>query len=249
MPEAMAISFTGAAHAAKSAESANWIQRLNSTNGQVTNGYGANLPLSASEVQYVRPTKLTTWSHSQWCDAILRAPGCYRRFYITKVQHMKDFHNSKVHHEFLRLTLSNGTPQTDSYLFVERMTDGDQVTVGWTPGDKSHRYSGSDLLYTITVPQAGIPITELAEPLRKAHKDLGGYFFIERNCYGFAIRVYDDLLEAAKKLYPAEKDAMERAEQYHKYRSEFGGVLTSGVGTTPLFCVRGQLLMINLVVS
>jgi hypothetical protein len=219
-----------AAHAAGSVQSANGIHY---TSGRNTPGQA--MPLSTSELQYLRPTKLTTWSHSQWCDAILRTPGRYKDFYITKVQHMKDFHNSKVHHEFLRLTISDGTPQTDTYLFVERMTDRDQVSAGWAWDDPNHTFSRPDLLYTIIVPQPGIPITELAKPLRNAHEALGGYFLVERNCYGFAVRVYDDLLEAAKKLYPAQKDAMERAEQYHEYRGVYGEVLSSGVGTTPLF--------------
>lgn len=199
------------------------------------------MPLSASELQYLRPTTLTTWSHSQWCDAVLNTPGRYDGWYITKVEHMKDFHNSDVFHEFLRLTISGGTPHTETYLFVERMTNGDEVTAGWTWAKPSPSrgvsFSRPDLLYTITVPRPGIPITELAEPLRRAHKDLGSYVFIGRNCYTFARMVYDDLLDAARGLYPAQRDTIERAEQYHEHRAIFAG-LVLGVSITPLFWVR-----------
>jgi hypothetical protein len=204
-------------------------------------------PLSESELQYLRPTKETTWSHSQWCDAILRRPSRYGKVYITKVEHMKDFHNSDVFHEFLRLTIIDCNPQIcntlrdrtrqktdDTYLFVERMQPGDQVVAGWTaPGsDKTRSFSRADLLYSITVPWPGVPITMLAEPLRKANKALGGYLFIGRNCYTFARMVYDDLLAAAKELYPAQRDTMECAELYHEHRAVFGELFVWGVGIT-----------------
>ena len=206
----------------------------------------------ACDHRYLRPTTLTTWSHSEWCDGILNDRRGYDGWYITKVEHMKDFHNSGVFHEFLRLTIRGGAPRTESYLFVERMTHGDEVTAGWTWATpqpaRGLSFSRADLLYTITVPRPGIPIAELAEPLRRAHNSLGSYVFINRNCYTFARMVYDDLLEAGKRLYPAQKDSMERAEQYHEHRAIFGG-LVLGVSITPLFRTRGSLLTNKLVVS
>lgn len=210
------------------------------------------MPLSPVDLQYLRPATLTTWSHSQWCDAILNNPRGYDGWYITRVQHMKDFHNSSVFHEFLRLTITGGTPQTESYLFVERMTNGDEVTVGWTWAEpqpaRGLSFSRADLLYTITMPRPGIPVTELAEPMRRAHNALGGYLCVGRNCYTFARMVYDDLLEAGKRLYPDQRDTMERAEQYHEHRAIFAG-LVLGVSITPLLSDEGSLLTNKLVVS
>jgi hypothetical protein len=89
----------------------------------------------------------------------------------------------------------------------------------------------------------GIPITRLAEPVKKAHKALGGYLPLGRNCYTFARMVYD----AAKELYPAQRDTMERAERYHMYRAVYGEIFTCGVGTTTYIIVLGEgsLLMNN----
>ncbi|KAI0172688.1 hypothetical protein GGR52DRAFT_572511 [Hypoxylon sp. FL1284] len=68
-----------------------------------------------------------------WSDAVLQHEDSLSDWVVTKLEHRKNFHFSAVMHEFLKCTVQQlgQTSQEERHIFVERMADKDEVTVGW----------------------------------------------------------------------------------------------------------------------
>ncbi|KAL4935263.1 hypothetical protein BDV06DRAFT_228989 [Aspergillus oleicola] len=98
----------------------------------------------SSPDRYLTSPCLHTFPLPEWYQGLTRADAKeLARWTVTKVEHMKNFHFSAVLHESLRVTIrhhhcpvqqgsDDGTAPPDAIqIFVERMKEGDEVTIGW----------------------------------------------------------------------------------------------------------------------
>ncbi|PLB46193.1 hypothetical protein P170DRAFT_501112 [Aspergillus steynii IBT 23096] len=99
-------------------------------------------PSSLSAISYIKHNEMITRSIQEWGEGIINHKEALSDWFVTKIEHMKNFHFSAVLHEVLKVSiahLSNTTKASnnkeEAIIFIERMADCDQVTVGWTKID------------------------------------------------------------------------------------------------------------------
>lgn len=82
---------------------------------------------------YLVSDHMITRPLSEWSEVVKAQPENFSDWVVDKLTHMKNFHFSAVVHEFLKFTIrKKGASREDTViLFVERMVDKDEVTVGW----------------------------------------------------------------------------------------------------------------------
>lgn len=77
--------------------------------------------------------EMITGPLADWSNAVSHHEDRLSDWAVTKLEHRKNFHFSAVQHEFLKCTVNqiSSPSQEPKHIFIERMADKDEVTVGW----------------------------------------------------------------------------------------------------------------------
>ncbi|KAK3345957.1 hypothetical protein B0T25DRAFT_266231 [Lasiosphaeria hispida] len=222
------------------------------------------LPAPSSPLEplsYIYHDQMITRKLAAWCVGLDEHQAELQGWMVTKLEHMKSFHFSGVLHEYLRVTVkqedemvpypSSIKSKEPNYIFVERMIEGDEVTVGWkkvphppltgwwikrlmlgyfgdarrfsssVAGWKAVGYSASDYLRHLDFPHPGVPLHEFARVLEEKSAMKSGYNVMTANCFWFASSVYDKMKT---------KPCSEETGIYYKHTGKFAGLSTQLVG-------------------
>ena len=219
----------------------------------------SRLPTEA--LSYVCHDQLITRSLSTWCAGLNNHHGELQDWAVIELEHMKSFHFSGVLHEYLRATVqredgkvpypSSPEPKEPTYIFVDRMCESDEITVGWkkvahppltgwwikrlalgyfgdarrfsssVDGWRAVGYSASDYLRHLDFPHPGVPLHEFARVLEETSASQPVYNVMTANCFWFTSTVYAEMKN---------RRCSEATGIYYKHTGKFAGLSTQLVG-------------------